>query len=85
MVEIVTTITGDVFDVRGEKDAKLQFLKQDENGTNLIEVKVKGATRSDLLRFKGKKVVCSDVNIYHSGFLKYYSVDGLSKVKELSK
>jgi len=85
MFNIVTTIKGDVFDVKGDKDAKLQFLNQDENGAYLIDVKVKGATRSDLIKFKGKVVLCSNVNVYQSDYTKYYSVDDITHIKELSK
>jgi hypothetical protein len=78
---------GDVFSVKRnkkeDKDAKLQFINQDDDGTELIDVKVKGAKFDDLVKFKGKKVKLKNVNLVKIDFNTFYSVDDITKIEEI--
>jgi hypothetical protein len=78
---------GDVFSVKKnkkeDKDAKLQFLNENEDGAELIDVKVKGAKFDDLVKFKGKKVKLKNVNLVKIDFNTFYSVDDISQIEEL--
>jgi hypothetical protein len=78
---------GDVFSVKKnkkeDKDAKLQFLNDNEDGAELIDVKVKGAKFDDLVKFKGKKVRLKNVNLVKIDFNTFYSIDDISQIEEL--
>jgi hypothetical protein len=78
---------GDVFSIKKnkkeDKDAKLQFLREDENGVELIDVKVEGATSQDLQRFKGKKVKLKNVEMTKIDFNTYYKIKDISLIEEL--
>jgi hypothetical protein len=78
---------GDVFSVKKnkkeDKDAKLQFLNENEDGAELIDVKVKGAKFDDLVKFKGKKVKLKNVNLVKIDFNTFYSVDDISQIEEI--
>jgi len=87
MFNLKIEATGDVFAIKKnkkeDKNAKLQFLKEDENGVELIDVKVEGATSKDLERFKGKKVKLKNVKMTKIDFNTYYSIPDISKIEEL--
>ncbi len=87
MFNLKIEAVGDVFSIKKnkkeDKDAKLQFLKEDENGVELIDVKVEGATSKDLERFKGKKVKLKDIKMIKIDFNTYYSISDISKIEEL--
>jgi hypothetical protein len=86
MYKLNISIMGDIANVKGnENTGYLQFINSDDSGISLINVKVKGAKREDLLPFKGKNVILSDVKIFQSDFQKFYSVDDISKIKVLNK
>jgi len=84
---------GDVFSIRGDKDnkkdAKLQFLVEnfsedgEELGSEIVDVKVVGARREDLKKFKGKKVRLKDLKMFKVDFNTYYRVDDISKIEEI--
>ena len=84
---------GDVFSIKSDKenkkDAKLQFLMEnfDENGeelgTDIVDVKVIGARREDLKKFKGKKVKLKDLKMFKVDFNTYYRLDDVSKIEEI--
>jgi uncharacterized Zn ribbon protein len=78
---------GDVFSVKKnkkeDKDAKLQFLNDGEDGAELIDVKVKGAKSDDLVKFKGKKVRLKNINLVKIDFNTFYSIDDISKIEEI--
>jgi len=88
MFKINTQIIGEVAGIKtnkDDKDARLQFLNETENGIEVLEVKIKGAKKNDLERFRGQKVVLNDVNVYQIDYNKFYSVDDITKVKQFSK
>jgi hypothetical protein len=78
---------GDVFSVKRnkkeDKDAKLQFLVQSEDGSELIDVKVVGATSEDLKKYVGKKVRLKDVKLVKIDYNTFYSVPDISKIEEI--
>ena len=78
---------GDVFSIKKnkkqDKDAKLQFLVEQENGVELIDVKVLGATSADLQKFKGKKVKLKDLIISKVDFNTFYRIENISKIEEI--
>jgi hypothetical protein len=86
MYKLNISIIGDVANVKGnDNSAYLQFINSDDDGISLINVKVKGAKKDDLLQFKGKNVVLNDVKIFQSEFQKFYSVDDITKIKFFNK
>jgi len=78
---------GDVFSIKKnkkeDKDAKLQFLQESEDGVELIDVKVVGATSSDLQKFKGKKIKLKDLIINKVDFNTFYKIEDISKIEEI--
>jgi hypothetical protein len=78
---------GDVFSVKKnrkeDKDAKLQFINQNDDGTELIDVKVVGAKADELKKYVGKKVKLKDVKLVKIDFNTFYSIPNVTKIEEL--
>ncbi len=63
-------------------EVNLQLLHEDDiEGDSYLHIKVIGASREDLLQFKGKYILASDISMAQVDYNTYYKVFDISKIE----